>query len=376
MFERLTETRGAQARQLEAKFNDLEDSLIVYTRGQTTTDAIAAFTTAFDQLGSATISPQQWQSVVDYYTNRSGAAKKAQTGTDFDIDALLPTSNAAKYLQANYTAPFTDPGTAIDIDDARDGSPWSAANARFNDFYREIVQRFQFEDALLLDTRGNIVYSAYKGVDLGTNILDGPFSEDGFQEGYQKVLASNAVDFVAVTDFGDYQPADEPTAWMLAPAGPRGRMQGVLALQFPISKMNNLMTVNRQWEAAGMGQTGETILVGPDDLMRSDSRLFLTDPERYRQTSRRPERRPMSRMNRSGRVEPRWFSPSTAKPSGWRSAVRQAPSSKTTIWGAGPCRPTGPLICTVCNGRLSRRSTPTRLSGRCSSSPGRSCCPR
>jgi class 3 adenylate cyclase len=282
VFERLTEIRGAQTRQLEAKFNDLESSLIVYTRGETTTDAIAAFTTAFDQLGSATISPQQWQSVVDYYTNRFGAAKKAQTGTDFDIDALLPTSNATKYLQANYTAPFVDPNNGIDMDDARDGSPWSAANARFNDFFREIVQQFQFEDALLLDTRGNIVYSAYKGVDLGTNILDGPFSEDGFQDAYQKVLASNAVDFVAVTDFGDYQPADEPTAWMLAPAGPRGRVQGVLALQFPISKINNLMTANRQWESAGMGQTGETILVGPDNLMRSDSRLFLTDPELFR----------------------------------------------------------------------------------------------
>ena len=282
VFDRLTEIRGSQMRQLESQFRDLENSMIVYTRGATTTEAIEAFTTAFDQLGTATVSPQQWQSVVDYYTNRFGAAKEAQTGTDIDVDALLPTSNAAKYLQANYTAPFGEPDKAIDIDDARDGSPWSAANARFNDFFREIVQRFQFEDAVLLDTRGNIVYSAYKGVDLGTNILTGPYREGGLQEAYQRVLASNAVDYVGVTDFGDYQPADEPTAWMLAPAGPRGQVQGVLALQFPISKINNLMTVNRQWEAAGMGRTGETILVGPDGLMRSDSRLFLENPEQFK----------------------------------------------------------------------------------------------
>jgi class 3 adenylate cyclase len=42
------------------------------------------------------------------------------------------------------------------------------------------------------------------------------------------------------------------------------------------------MTVNRQWGAAGMGETGETILVGPDDLMRSDSRLFLENPEQFK----------------------------------------------------------------------------------------------
>ena len=282
VFDRLTEIRGSQTRQLESQFRDLQNSMIVWTRGATTTEAIEAFTAAFDQLGTATISPQQWQSVVDYYTDQFGAAKEQQTGTDLDVDALLPTSSAAKYLQAYYTAPFGGSNKAIDIDDARDGSPWSAASARFNDFYREIVQRFQFEDALLLDTRGNIVYSAHKGVDLGTNILTGPYREGGLQEAYQRVLASNAVDYVGVTDFGDYQPADEPTAWMLAPAGPRGRVQGVLALQFPISKINDLMTVNRQWEAAGMGETGETFLVGPDGLMRSDSRLFLQNPEQFK----------------------------------------------------------------------------------------------
>ena len=31
-----------------------------------------------------------------------------------------------------------------------------------------------------------------------------------------------------------------------------------------------------------MGKTGETYIVGPDDLMRSDSRMFLEDPEAYK----------------------------------------------------------------------------------------------
>src|SRR5262249_39756407 len=135
---------------------------------------------------------------------------------------------------------------------------------------------------LLLDTQGNVVYSAYKGVDLGTNILTGPYREGQLRDAYQKALASNARDYVGITDFGDYQPADEPTAWMVAPVGPPGPVEGVLALQFPISKISTLMTANRQWEAADMGRTGETILVGPDSLMRSDSRLFLEDPQKFK----------------------------------------------------------------------------------------------
>ena len=282
VFDRLTEIRGSQSRQLEAKFADLQDSLIIYTRGATTTEAIQAFTDGFDQLNNAAINPAQWQSIVDYYSNNFEKAEQEQTGNTVDVAAILPSTNAQKYLQAYYTAPFDDSDKAIKFDDARDGSAWSAANARYNDFFREIVRRFQFEDALLLDARGNVIYSAYKGADLGTNILTGPFREGELREAYQKAMASNAVDYVGVTDFGAYQPADEPTAWMLSPVGPQGRVEGVLALQFPVSKINNLMTVGKQWQDAGMGSSGETFLVGPDGLMRSDSRLFLENPDQFK----------------------------------------------------------------------------------------------
>ncbi|WP_234835121.1 adenylate/guanylate cyclase domain-containing protein [Mycolicibacterium stellerae] len=282
VFDSLTEIRGSQARQLEGQFSDLKNSLVIYTRGATTTEAVRAFTAGFDQLNDATINPAQWQSLVDYYNTQFATSEEDQTGNRMDVSALLPTSNAQKYLQAYYTAPFDDWDKAIAFDDARDGSPWSAANAEFNDFFRAIVKRFEFEDAMLLDTRGNVVYSAYKGVDLGTNILTGPYREGELRDAYEKALASNAVDYVAITDFGEYQPADEPTAWMVSPVGQGGRVEGALALQFPISKINRLMTADKKWEAAGMGQTGETFLVGPDGLMRSDSRMFLENPEQFK----------------------------------------------------------------------------------------------
>lgn len=282
VFERLTEIRAAQSRQLEAQFADLMDSLIIYTRGSTATEAIEAFTPAFDELNNATITPAQWQSIVDYYNKQFATSEQNQNGNQVDVDALLPTTNTQKYLQAHYTTPFTDWDLALKFDDARDGSAWSAASARFNEFFREIVTRFEFEDALLLDTRGNVVYSAYKGVDLGSNVLTGPYREGGLKDEYEKALASNTVNYVGITDFGEYQPADEPTAWLVSPVGSETRVEGVLALQFPISKINRLMTVDRQWDAAGMGTTGETFLVGPDDLMRSDSRMFLENPEEFK----------------------------------------------------------------------------------------------
>jgi class 3 adenylate cyclase len=282
VFDGLTEIRGSKARQLEAQFADLTSSLVIFTRGSTSIEATEAFTAGFDQLNSAPINPAQQQSIVDYYNTQFAKAEREETGNRLEMDGLLPTSNAQKYLQAFYTAPFSDWDKAIQNDDAGDGSAWSAANARFNDFFRQIVTRFEFEDALLLDTRGNVVYTAYKGPDLGTNILTGPYRQGELRRAYEQALGSNVVDYVGVTDFEEYLPADEPTAWMVSPIGPRGRVEGVLALQFPISKINRLMTSDRQWEAAGMGRTGEAILVGPDDLMRSDSRLFLENPEQFK----------------------------------------------------------------------------------------------
>src|SRR4029079_12901960 len=57
VFDRLTEIRGSQTRQLEAQFSDLKNSLVIYTRGATTTEAVRAFTAGFDQLNDSTINP-------------------------------------------------------------------------------------------------------------------------------------------------------------------------------------------------------------------------------------------------------------------------------------------------------------------------------
>jgi class 3 adenylate cyclase len=279
VFDQLTSVREAQARVLELGLRDIMGSLRIYVAGQTVGDAMQAFSAGFSELASATITPAQNTALVNYYRTRFGGAD----GGRIDIDALLPDGNAARYLQANYTLAAGDRDGAVNRADAGDGSDWSAANARYNDYFREIVVGMQMRDALLIDPRGTVVYSAYKDVDLGTNVLTGPYrGEGGLADVFRKAMATNEVDFAAGTDFAEYLPAGEPTAWMVVPVGPPGRAAGVLALQYPIGVVNYLMTADRQWEDAGMGSTGETYLVGGDDLMRSDSRLFLEDREAYR----------------------------------------------------------------------------------------------
>ncbi|MDT7730899.1 MAG: hypothetical protein QOK45_1152, partial [Mycobacterium sp.] len=284
VFNRLTELRESQSRALESEFKDLENSLVLYSHGAIAEPALQAFNAGFDQLADATINPAQQQSITDYYNNAFMKDIEHYSNVKPDLNAVLPATNAQKYLQAIYTAQRKSDDVAVMADDAHDGSAWSAANARYQDFFRQLVQRFEFQDVLLLDTRGNVVYTAYKDVDLGTNILTGPYNTSLLRGAYEKALASNSDDYVGITDFEIYQPAEgQPTAWMVSPISANGRTDGVMALQFPITKINSLMTFDKQWAAAGMGATGETFLGGPDDLMRSDSRLILENPAQYRQ---------------------------------------------------------------------------------------------
>jgi class 3 adenylate cyclase len=279
--ERMTQLREAQKRAMEMLFADLTNSLIVYSNGTTVVEAVQAFTAGFDQLADATIDPGQQQSLVNFYKDDLIKPVQQATGTQLSLDAVLPSSNAEKYLQIHYTVPFF--GKAKPPDDAGDGSAWSAANARFNSYFREIATRFEYRDAVLLDTRGNLVYNVNKGPALGTNILTGPYRESNLRTAYQKAMGANSVDFVWITDFEPFEvELGRPIAWLVSPIVSAGKTEGVLALPLPITKVNRIMTADQQWKAAGMGETAETYLAGPDYLMRSDSRLFLQNPEKYR----------------------------------------------------------------------------------------------
>jgi class 3 adenylate cyclase len=279
--ERLIELRESQKRQIEALFSEVTNSVDVYSGGFSVDQAVVALSAGFKELANSTITAAQQQAIVNYYDNEMLKPIKRLTGEEVDLNAVLPNTNSQRYLQAFYTARSST--NSPPVLDAGDGSAWSAANARYDFYLRDIVNRFDYRDALLLDLDGNVVFSVDKGPDLGTNILTGPYRESHLREAYQKALRANDVDFVWITDFQPYQPQlGAPTAWVVSPIGINGKVDGVMALPVPIAKINKIMTADKHWEAAGMGAATETYLAGPDELMRSDSRLFLQDPKEYR----------------------------------------------------------------------------------------------
>ena len=255
-FAELTAVREARARELTRFYEATLDALVIYTRGETASAAAEAFTEGFTDLADSTVTADQSAELEAYYEDVFVPRLSAASGVEYEPSGFFPDSAAQRYLQAVYTAPFDDDFDAIlATDDAGDGSSWSAAHARYHDFFRELVQRFDYEDLLLLDTEGNVVYSAYKGVDLGSNVNTGPFAGTNMSEAYDEALASNTVDFATVTDFARYQPDyDEPISWAVSPIGTEGDIVGVLALQVPARSINAIMTGDEQWSADGLGR--------------------------------------------------------------------------------------------------------------------------
>ena len=79
---------------------------------------------------------------------------------------------------------------------------------------------------------------------------------------------------MAFTDFAAYAPSHgAPASFLATPVlDQTGKMMGVLALQMPLDRIDAILQ-----QAAGLGQTGETFVVGKDRLMRNNSR-FADEP--------------------------------------------------------------------------------------------------
>ncbi len=133
--------------------------------------------------------------------------------------------------------------------------------------YSIFMDNFGFYGVFLIDAEGNVVYTVAKESDLGASLKTGPLKESGLG----KVFAKSR-NQIAFEDFSWYDPSNEPASFIATPLiDDSGKYWGSAAFQISLNDINAIMQ-----ERTGLGKTGETYLVGPDKLMRSDS--FL-DPE-------------------------------------------------------------------------------------------------
>lgn len=281
-YERLTELRLERTKAIQSYIEGQKSSAIINSRGLAI-DALKAFGPAYDELRDESITAGQKQKVTDYYNDLFIPKLQKQSRGTVQADSFIPSTPARQYLQAEYTASSDDFDKKLTLDDAGDGSDWSKANKTYNPFFREVIKGSGADDIMILNLEGDIVYTAYKGVDLGSNVKRGEYRGGGLEKVFDEAIHSNSLDYVAISDLELYQPSYNLAAGFVAtPIADGDAIIGVYVAQLPIAGINAIMTGDaREDVVSGLGDTGETYLAGQDDLMRSNSREIIDNPEEY-----------------------------------------------------------------------------------------------
>ncbi|HZU93226.1 MAG TPA: adenylate/guanylate cyclase domain-containing protein [Microbacterium sp.] len=284
--DQLITIRSMRAAEVVEAIDDVKESASLNSRNLSAQTLSNEMNAAFDELQQQQLSEEQQTQLESYYADTFVPELEKRTGDDYGTEAFIPESNAGKYLQLHYSTRNqdfdADYDTLLTANDAGDGTTYSAMADRYGDYFTRLIDRAGYEDALLLNLDGDVVFSAYKGVDLGSNLNTGPYRDTAFADAYREVIATNSVDSIEMTDFERWIPSfNVPSIWVVSPVGNDSRITGAIAFQIPIDKINGVTTGHEQWKSEGLGDTGEVYLVGRDDLMRSTARLLEEDPKEY-----------------------------------------------------------------------------------------------
>ena len=193
---------------------------------------------------------------------------EALRGFESGWDALG--SNQRNTLQDLYIDSNPNPlGEKHLLDYASDGSEYSQAHAEYHSWFREFLEARGYYDIFLFSNDGSLIYTVFKELDYATNLRTGEWASTDLGAAFRAIADNNAgVDAHAFFDFQPYAPSHGAPASFIARAIPdeNGNIAGVLVFQMPIGHLNEMMAAT-----AGLGETGESFLVGTDGLLRTDA---------------------------------------------------------------------------------------------------------
>jgi len=282
-FDHLTSVRASKADQIETYFELIRVEAQAIARGEMVRKALREFSAAFDELRGVGLSDEQRAAVAGYYTGTFLPNLNAHSDPPTSLEAVLPTRPVALYLQYHYIAanphPIHEKSRLVASDDP---SSYAKVHRAHHPELWRFSSQFAYYDMLLVDPRGNVVYTVSKETDLATNLLEGPHRDSNLAEAFRAAVDAPSSDDVQLVDLAFYRPSlNDPTSFIATPVDDDGRRIGVLVFQTPVEEIDQVMTGNENWRDHGFGETGETYVVGPDRRLRSNSRFFLEDRQAF-----------------------------------------------------------------------------------------------
>ncbi len=188
----------------------MEAQIQTLSQSRMTIDAMQEYKSAFSALSKGLAAAPETAEMVKvgspHYTYYEGEFLPRLEKGSHEVQKLeqfFPNSDASIYLKHHYIAKNAAPvGSKDEMNNAQDGSAYSAVHEKYHSIFRSYLQKFGYFDIFLIDDEtGEIIYSVFKETDYATSLITGAFSRSNIADAFQASRELKTTDAVKIYRF-------------------------------------------------------------------------------------------------------------------------------------------------------------------------------
>ena len=271
----LDTARTARQKHVENYLETIESHIASTATSVSTISAMRDLAATFSEMGAEAgaaelDSKESERRLLNFYQGGFAAEFDNRRGESIDVRPLIPADENAKLAQYYYLADNAYPlGQKDKLLRSNADTSYDDEHELYHPQFKDMLERFGYYDVFLVEpTEGRVVYSVFKEVDYGTSLFNGPYRDTNFAALARKSLQLSPGQTV-LQDFEFYLPSfNAAAAFIGSPIVENGVVIGTLVFQMPVDRVNEIVL-----NTAGMGESGESILIGRDGAYRTQSRF-------------------------------------------------------------------------------------------------------
>ncbi len=284
----LSSLRDTKVTQVTDEINSRVRSLQALASQRSTIDGMralrAGFATAAKDSG---VTKDAANAALADYTQKQFAPEFAKRNASESPDlskAIAALGENGLALQAEFITNNPNPiGQKEKLVRPQGNYAYAQAHALHHPSLERAQKLLEYYDIFLIDIEtDSVVYSVFKELDFASSLKTGIASSTKLAEAYSKVKQAANRDIAYLSDFAPYLASyDDVAAFAAVPVFDGDKQIGVLAMQYPIDKITDVMSSNKGWNKIGLGATGDMFIVGSDKLMRTNARYMIENKDAF-----------------------------------------------------------------------------------------------
>ncbi|TAF64176.1 MAG: GAF domain-containing protein [Cytophagales bacterium] len=294
-FQFLENLTANKKRNLIKYFEDIQNQLFILAQNPSSVEALEQFKTSFDSIAyetAPTAMVNMLPQIQQYYEQDFTPKLVYNSLIERNPKRFIPVEKKSIILQYHYITNNLNPeGYRYKLLSPPEASNLSYAKVhqKYHNYFLTIAQKQHYKDVLLVDLQGNIIYSVYKRADFGLNIESPTLKNTALIKLLQKIRNTQERNKIFIEDYEFYDYAFfEPLLMTAIPLyDSENKKIGAIFIMLSPKEIDNILTKEQQWEAEGLGTSGEVALIGSDYKVRCNTRSIQANPLNYIQNLQR-----------------------------------------------------------------------------------------